>query len=369
MRRIRPDAWAGLTVLLACFAVGAPALLGAAETRVPQPVWSGLFAMLMAALVGAALWEERRPGRARACYGAAVVLGWLSVLTAPDAGWMAILLVFTSTMSAYVAPRWTGPVVIALNSVVVAASVSLAGATFREIGLATLLYALIQTAALLSSTAMLREQRLRGELAQAHLELRAAGVALAETARAHERLRISRELHDLMGHQLTALTLELEVARHHDGPQAREHLERADKVARDLLRDVRTTVGQLRTGAPDLRESLDAMVRDIPGLDVRLWIDDDVRPSEEVTLTLVRVVQEIVTNTIRHAQASSLRIRIESTPDDGVRLTSADDGRGSPEIRPGNGLRGLSERILALGGDVRLDGSDGFRVTARVPAA
>ncbi|MFI7453039.1 sensor histidine kinase [Nonomuraea sp. NPDC049714] len=368
MRRIEPDTWAGLAVLLVCVAVGTPTLLGAAETRVPLPVWGVLFAALLTTLLAAAAWEDRRPRVAWACYGASVVLGWLTVLTASSAGWLPILLVFTAAMGAYVAPRWAGPLVIALNTAVIAATASLAGASNAEVGLHTLLYLLIQAATLLSSLAIIREQRLRRELAEAHLELRAASVVLADTARAHERLRIARELHDLMGHQLTALTLELEVARHHDGPAARTHIERADGVARNLLRDVRATVGQLRADAPDLRESLNAVVRDIPGLDIGVRIDDDVRPSEEVTLTLIRVVQEIITNTVRHAGATSLSIRIESTPDRAVRLTSVDDGRGSPQLRLGNGLRGLRERVDAIGGDVRLDSSDGFRVTATVPA-
>ncbi|MEU4577828.1 MULTISPECIES: histidine kinase [Nonomuraea] len=367
MRRIEPDTWAGLAMLLVCVAVGTPTLLGAAGTRVPLPVWGVQFALLLATLMGAALWEDSRPLLSRACYGASIVLGWLTLLTAPNAGWLPILLVCTATMGAYVAPPWAAPAVIALNSVVIAVTAGLAGADAASIGLQTLLYLLIQVAGLLSSLSILREQRMRRELAEAHVELRAASVILADTARAHERLRISRELHDLMGHQLTALTLELEVARHQEGDAARAHVERAGEVARTLLSDVRATVGRLRADAPELRASLRAVVRDIPGLDVDLRIDDDVRPCEEVTLTLVRVVQEIVTNTIRHAGATSLRVRIESAPDGGVRLTSADDGRGSPLLRLGNGLRGLRERVDAVGGQVRFDGSSGFRVTATVP--
>ncbi|MFG1948241.1 sensor histidine kinase [Nonomuraea sp. NPDC048826] len=368
MRRIEPDVWAGLAMLLVCAGVGTPTLLGVTDTWVPRVVWSALFIALMITTVAAAVWEDHRRDAARVCYGTSVVLGWLAVLSAPTAGWLPILLVITATMGAYVAPGWVSPVVIALNTAVIAVTAHLAGTTWTGIGLTALLYLLIQAAALLSSMAIIREQRLRRELAEAHVELRAATVILADSARAHERLRIARELHDLMGHQLTALTLELEVARHHDGPGARPHVERADQVARNLLRDVRTTVGQLRADAPDLRASLSAVVRDIPGLDVHLWIDDDVRPPEEVSLALIRAVQEIVTNTIRHAGATSLRISIENTPDRAVKLTSVDDGRGSPELRLGNGLRGLLERIDAIGGDVRLDGGDGFRVTATVPA-
>ncbi|SEF79393.1 Signal transduction histidine kinase [Nonomuraea solani] len=364
MRRIEPDAWAGLTALLMCVAVGTPTLFSGAVTL----TWAVLFAGLVTALTITALCEDNRLRVARAAYGAGVLLGWATVLTAPKAGWLSILLVFIAAMSAYVLPRWAGPVVIALNSGVIALTASRAGAPGAEVTLSALLYLLIQAATWLSTIAIIREQRMRRELAEAHVELRAASVVLAETTRAHERLRISRELHDLIGHQLTALTLELEVARHQEGPAAREHVERANRVARDLLGDVRQTVGQLRADAPDLRESLAAVVRDIPGLDIGVCVDDDVQAGEELTVTLIRVVQEIVTNTIRHAAATSLRIRIESEPDHTVRLTSVDDGRGSPEVRPGNGLRGLAERVGAIGGDVRLDGSDGFRVTARMPA-
>lgn len=315
---MEPNTWAGLVVFLMAVAVGAPTLLGLSPTLVPRALWTTLFLGLLAGLMLSALWEESGLWPARIAHVLSVVLGWAVVLTAPGAGWLPILL--------------------------------------------------IQSATLLSTTAIIREQRMRRELAEAHVELRAASTILADTTRAHERLRIARELHDLIGHQLTALTLELEVARHHEGAEAHEHVERANAVARELLGDVRKTVGQLRADAPDLRESLTAVVRDIPGLDISVRIDDDVQAGEELTETLIRVVQEIVTNTIRHAAATTLRIRIETMPDHAVRLTSVDDGRGSTDVRPGNGLRGLAERIGAMGGDVRLDGSNGFRITATVPA-
>ncbi|MGP4096331.1 sensor histidine kinase [Nonomuraea sp. KM90] len=367
MRRIGPDTWAGLAVLLMCVAVGTPTLLGGTETAIPRALWAVLFAGLLATLLVAAFSVESRRWPARISYGAAVVLSWLTVLAAPGAGWLPILLVFTAALSAYVLPWWAGPVVIALNTLVIGLAASRTEATATGVLLGATLYLLIQSATLLSTIAIIREQRMRRELAEAHVDLRAASVVLADSTRAHERLRIARELHDLIGHQLTALTLELEVARHHDGPAAREHIERANRVARDLLGDVRQTVGRLRTDAPDLRESLTAVVHDIPGLDISVHVDEDVHTTEELTMTLTRVVQEIVTNTIRHADATRLRIRIETAPDRTLRLTSVDDGRGTYEIRPGNGLCGLTERIAAVGGDVRLDGSDGFRVTARMP--
>src|SRR5690606_4937182 len=117
----------------------------------------------------------------------------------------------------------------------------------------------------------------------------------------------------------------------------------------------------------DLAGILRGIVRDLPGLEVSIEVAPDVRPGEEQTAALVRAVQEIVTNTIRHADARELWIDI-ATEGDVVRLTATDDGRGATAPVLGNGLRGLVERFEALDGEVSIDGRDGFRVTARVPA-
>lgn len=117
--------------------------------------------------------------------------------------------------------------------------------------------------------------------------------------------------HDLIGHQLTVLTLELEAARHRTGEQAREHVDRANLVARSrLLADVRTTVGELRTEPSGLREALHQVVRDLPGLEVSIDVGTDVRVDERPAAAFVRTVQEIVTNTLRHAGARELAITV-----------------------------------------------------------
>ncbi|MGO1226527.1 MAG: sensor histidine kinase [Brachybacterium sp.] len=148
-------------------------------------------------------------------------------------------------------------------------------------GIASGFYLMIQLATVFSTLTLLREKRMRTELAQAHVDLKAAGILLAESTRTAERLRISRELHDLIGHQLTVLTLNLEAARHVGPDRAREHVARADAVARGLLRDVRSTVGELRTQPVDLQEALRSMVEGIPGLQVDIAVDPDLNLGEE----------------------------------------------------------------------------------------
>src|SRR5699024_3518206 len=139
---------------------------------------------------------------------------------------------------------------------------------------------------------------------QAHVELKAAGILLAESTRTAERLRISRELHDLIGHQLTALTLNLQAARHLDAEHGRHHLDREDEVARGQLRDVRATAGRMRSRAADLRRSLEEMVEGIPGLGVEVATDPELDLRDEHQIAFLRLAQEAVTNTIRHSGAS-----------------------------------------------------------------
>ncbi len=365
MRRIGLDEWSGIVMLIVCVGAAAPVVFGVLEPDIPAPVWVVLFlATLVAAFLAAA---EGRPTLRRVAFGVAVVASWGMVLTAPRAGMLPILLVVIASLGPEAVRLPTNLVVVALNTAVIALARARVDGDGVELVLTAAFYGLIQLGSVFSLTAIHRERRLRRELAQAHVDLQAAAVLLAGSARTAERLRISRELHDLIGHQLTVLTLELEAARHRQGEAAREHVERADRVARDVLADVRITVGTLRAApATDLAQALRDVGRDVPGLDVDVEVADDVEADEEQTAALVRAVQEIVTNTLRHARARELSVTV-ARDGDRIRLTATDDGQGAADVVPGNGLRGLAERFAALGGDAGYDGRSGFRVTAWVP--
>ena len=366
MRRLGTDGWSGLVMLAVSVAVAGPALLGVMDPAIPRGWWITIFAVVIVALL-LALFRERPDPAGYVLFATAVLSSWAVVLTVPHMGLLPVLLVVTAAVSVYIVPLRVGFLVVGLNTVVLAVAMGLHGRDAVDTLVTLGFYLLIQVATVLSSVTLIREQRLRRELSEAHIELRAASALLTESARTAERLRISRDLHDLIGHQLTVLTLELEAARHREGEQAREHVDRANRVARDLLADVRLTVGELRTASSGLTEALRQVVRDLPDLEVTVDVGADVQVDEDQVAALVRAVQEIVTNTIRHADARELWIEVAARPA-GVVLTAVDDGRGYRELVPGNGLRGLTERFEALGGDVEFDGADGFRVTARVPA-
>ncbi|WP_251151623.1 histidine kinase [Cellulosimicrobium sp. Marseille-Q4280] len=368
MRRIDPEVWAGIAMLVVVLGIGALVPIAApGAVLVPVGAWLAVFAAFVVVTGWLVLGAGFGTVRAYLLLATQVVLVGALVLGAPGAGWLPILLVAVAAVSVYVVPMHVTAVVVVVNVVVVAVAVGVRG-SFTDAVLSGIIYLLIQVASVGSTFALQRERRMREQLAAAHVELRAAAVLRDVSTRSDERLRIARELHDVLGHQLTVLALELETASHQEGERAREHVLRAKTVARELLGDVRATVGELRRRAPSLQDAIESLVERVLAPRVRVLVADDVVVDEEQTVVLVRAAQEIVTNTIRHAEATALTIEV--VDDDGrVRLVAQDDGRGARRVEPGNGLRGITERVEALGGTVRVDGASGFRVEVTLAGA
>ncbi len=210
----------------------------------------------------------------------------------------------------------------------------------------------------------------REEQRQLNTELRATRVLLAESARVNERTRISRELHDLLGHHLTALSLNLEVAGHITEGRAQEHVHQAHTLAKLLLTDVREAVSQLRdSGAIDLAAALRPLTQRVPSLDVHLDVPSPLNVEDpERAHVLLRCTQEIITNAVRHAGARNLWITVRREAG-GVSLEARDDGDGADGIMVGNGLRGMRERLQQCGGELQIEThrGQGFRLRASVP--
>jgi signal transduction histidine kinase len=217
------------------------------------------------------------------------------------------------------------------------------------------------------------------ELARTNQELLATRQLLAESSRAAERLRISRELHDALGHHLTALTLNLEAALHAPDGEGRRHVETAQRLARDLLGEVRQVVSELRreeesgtlagTFAGHLAAALNALDGGEAPL-VHLIVQPDVRVDDPgLEHALVRCAQEIFTNAVRHAGARNLWLEV-ARDGAGLALRARDDGRGTARVEPGNGLCGMRERVEERGGRLDLSAAPGggFAVTAWLPS-
>lgn len=219
--------------------------------------------------------------------------------------------------------------------------------------------------------AIRREAESARALVQANRELKSAQVIIAGAVRDAERLRISRELQDAWGDELTALGLQLELASRVTEPgQAREHVMLAKGLARSLHRKVRDVVATLPEPAgSDLQEALEALAQSVPTPAVHVRISPDVWVGPEQAHAFVRCAQEAVTNAVRHADASNLWLEVTSNGE-GVRLVARDDGRSKPApAASGMGLLGMRERVEALGGKlaVRAGGDFGFTIDAWLP--
>lgn len=192
-----------------------------------------------------------------------------------------------------------------------------------------------------------RERTAREELAAAAIELTAAHTMLAEETRSSERLRISRDLHDALGHHLTALSVQLDIAARLGSGPASSHVQEAHALTRLLLSDVRAVVGELRAeDSTDLRSALVALVeRARPSLRVALDFPLDMaQPSRRQADAVLRFAQEVITNAIRHARATTATINVDTTAR-GLVIRAADDGVVTSPIRWGHGLTGMRERF------------------------
>lgn len=212
----------------------------------------------------------------------------------------------------------------------------------------------------------------REEQRRLNAELRATRALLGESVRVNERTRISRELHDLLGHHLTALSLNLEVAGHLSEGRVKEHVQQAHTLARLLLTDVREAVSQLREGGSiDLGAALLPLAENVPALDIHMDIQTPLTLDDpERAHVLLRCTQEIITNAVRHAGARNLWINAGRRVDCIV-MSARDDGHGADNLVAGNGLRGMRERLQQHGGDLKIETrqGEGFCLHLTLPAS
>ena len=199
-------------------------------------------------------------------------------------------------------------------------------------------------------------------------ELKSTRALLTESARAQERLSLSRELHDVCGHKLTALKITL---RPRPGQAALSAHDWAlcQSLTEELLGDIRSVVAQLRDHEGiDLAQALTKLGQGWQQPQVQISVQPDVRaPSVKHAATLLRVAQEALTNAARHSQASVVSIRLERT-DDTLVLSVSDNGRGDDLVKPGNGLVGMRERLVELGGTLQISAlNPGLRLRAELP--
>jgi signal transduction histidine kinase len=219
------------------------------------------------------------------------------------------------------------------------------------------------------------ELRDRAERAEREREER------VRSATAQERARIARELHDAVAHAMSVIVVQAEAAEEVLGPgseRARLPLQRIQRLGRDGLAEMRRLLGVLRQDTePELapQPGMDAMEQLVEqicaaGLPVTLTVEGEPRPLPAgVDISAYRIVQEALTNTLRHAHASRATVVVRYG--DPLELEITDDGVGGPpRAGAGHGLVGMRERVSLYGGGLELDSGNGrgFRIRATLPA-
>ena len=216
-----------------------------------------------------------------------------------------------------------------------------------------------------------RAEETASVLRETNAHLLATRSLLEESARDRERLRLARELHDVAGHKLTALKLNLAaLERSGDAGTQPASVKVASQLATELLDDIRGVVAQIRQhDGLDMREALTQLIAPLPSPRIHLEVATDARvDSVAQAETLLRVVQEALTNIVRHAQADNAWIKLERSGDT-VRLSIRDDGRGVVPLREGFGLKGMRERLALVAGslDISRHGNAGVSLDITVP--
>ncbi|MDV2997829.1 MAG: hypothetical protein N4J56_007534 [Chroococcidiopsis sp. SAG 2025] len=219
-------------------------------------------------------------------------------------------------------------------------------------------------------TTLLSERQAKEQLAIAHEQMRQYALQIEELAAVQERNHIAREIHDSLGHTLTAQNIQLQTAiklwQRAPG-KVRPFLEQALRLTNAAIREVRRSVSTLRADVreePPLEEAIESLVDDFrqgTGVSTEIEIDVQICVPPKQVKTLYRVVQEALTNISKYAQATAVKIDI-STISDNVRLAIEDNGRGfkpEPKTMTGFGIRGMRERVMAVEGVLHLNTEPG----------
>lgn len=223
----------------------------------------------------------------------------------------------------------------------------------------------IVTAAIARSEAVGREEQ-----ARVNAELVSTRELLRESTKAGERIRIAREFHDVVGHNLTALCLHLEAAAHYSPDQAQAIQQKALSAAKHLLEELREVVtGFHENDCIDLRNAFEVLQQNVPRivLQIELPADLAITDSARAHATL-RCVQEITTNTLKHSDAKNLWVRIYAQ-NGAIEIEAHDDGSKAKQTEPGIGIAGMRDRLEQLGGGLAIDTAqqNGFHLKAWFP--
>ncbi len=206
---------------------------------------------------------------------------------------------------------------------------------------------------------------------RANLELKSYIEVAEENAEIRERKRISREIHDTLGHALTGISAGIDavlVLVDMDKESAKKQMQNLSEIVRQGIVDVRRSLNKMRPGALEeltLKASLQALIKPytkIANLTIELdyqWGEVDFEKTTEIVI--FRAIEEAITNSIRHGQAQHIWLKL-THDETHYYVDISDNGRGCQNIKYGFGLTQMQERLATIGGKVSYQGDDGFKI-------
>ena len=205
------------------------------------------------------------------------------------------------------------------------------------------------------------------EVRQANAKLRVTQQEVERLAKTAERERIARDLHDLLGHTLSMITLKAELAGklvERDPERAGREIREVERISREALREVRTAIAGYRSEGLQAEMARARLALEASGVKLEYFaLPVELTPAQETVLSLA--LKEAVTNVIRHSEARTCRISLEQVEGE-VRLEIRDDGRGGAAPF-GVGLSAMRERVEGLGGRMERQGDGGTTLIVTLP--
>jgi len=233
-------------------------------------------------------------------------------------------------------------------------------------------------AILLIGHLIMSEERAHELLNESNRKLTEYAAQVEELATSKERNRLAREIHDSIGHYLTAVNMQIEAARavmQTDPARAQQALAKAQTLTKEGLAEIRRSVSALRINPMETRplhEAIELLVEEhrASGLDVNYRIEGTIRPvSAQVEITLYRIAQEGLTNIRKHARATHADLLLNYQDEQHFNLKITDNGAGSTGKGTGFGLLGIQERLKLLGGSLSIQTGEGqgFALLVEIP--
>ncbi|MBP8690622.1 MAG: sensor histidine kinase [Sedimentibacter sp.] len=217
-----------------------------------------------------------------------------------------------------------------------------------------------------------KQEVLYRELLDTHRQLKEYTDELKRLSVIEERNRIARDIHDTLGHDMTALIMQLQMADHYaksDLKKTGELLNRSLKTARDSLSKIREVVATLRGKETSPELAIKTMADEFSkktGAEIRLEMEGEIVKDYGINWAIYHILQEGMTNAIRHGNATKIMIKLVYS-NEAVKFTIKDNGQGALVLIEGFGLKGIRERVQAFGGQVEYKSQDGFIMDGFIP--